>query len=88
MLTGLTRGTEKKAAVAVARTLLCISRAVVKDDGRAQLSTRGTGWRLGCPRQPRKRDRPEPPEGAQLFAMGTFQAIRNPAINWTGNGTR
>ena len=42
--------------------------------------------RLRCPGNPESETVRSMQKGAKLFAMGAFQAIRNPAVHWTGNG--
>lgn len=42
--------------------------------------------RLRCPGKQDSETVRSQQKGAQHFAMGTFQAIRNPAVHWTGNG--
>jgi len=42
--------------------------------------------RLRCPGDPASTTARAMQDGAKLFAMGAFMAIRNPAVHWTWNG--
>jgi hypothetical protein len=42
--------------------------------------------RLRCPGDPQSTTVRAMQEGAKLFAMGAFMAIRNPAVHWTRDG--
>lgn len=60
-------------------------RALMCEAFKPEPSERGKP-RLRCPGNPETEIVRSMQAGAQLFAMGAFQAIRNPAIHWTGLG--